>query len=305
MSSKKRSLLPVFLILLFAAVFFGGMLVLVMHLSGSAPRIAFGQKIGVLTLTGPIMDSRDLITDLTGFNRDKSIKAIILRVDSPGGSVGPSQEIYREVRRVAEGKPIVASFGSVATSGGYYAAAGATRIVANPGTITGSIGVIMEFFRFKNLLDKIGVELEVLKTGEFKDIGSPHRDLTERDREVIGHLIGDIQEQFVTDVAAGRGIDLETVMQIADGRVFSGAKAKELGLVDALGNFQDAVDLAKELAGISGDPELVFPKRRDIGLFDLLAESAVQAVTRHLEAASSRVHYRWQGLPETALIRKD
>jgi len=305
MSSKKRSLLAVFLVLFSAAVFFGGLLVLVMHFAGPAPRIAFGQKIGVVTLSGPIMDSREVLADLDGFNRDRSIKAIILRVDSPGGSVGPSQEIYREVNRISKNKPVVASFGSVAASGGYYASAGATRIVANPGTITGSIGVIMEFFRFKSLLEKIGVELEVLKTGEFKDIGSPHRDLTERDREIIGHLIGDIQEQFVTDVAAGRGLELEKVLEIADGRVFSGAKAKELGLVDELGNFQDAVILSKELAGISGEAELVLPKRREIDFLKLLTESAVQTVIRSLEGSSSRIHYRWQGLPEAGFTQTD
>lgn len=233
----------------------------------------FKEKIGVLTLEGPIVDSKELIEDLLEMAKDRHIKAIVLRIDSPGGGVGPSQEIYKEILRCRETKPIVVSMGSLAASGGYYVASAGNKILASPGTITGSIGVIAEFVNFQGLLEKIGIDFQVIKQGEFKDVGSPHRGLTEREREMLSKVMEDIHKQFVGDVAKARGLDKEKVLEIADGRIFSGREAVELGLVDELGNFQDAVSSAKELAGIKGEPELVYPKKRNRFLTALLEES--------------------------------
>ncbi len=185
--------------------------------------------------------------------------------------------------------------GAVAASGGYYLSAAADKIVSNPGTITGSIGVLMEFLRLEDLMNKIGVDLEIVKTGEFKAMGSPDRKLTEREREVIHEIIFDLQRQFVEAIAAGRGLPLEKVRQIADGRIFSGAQAKELGLVDMLGNFQDAVQLTKELAGIRGDVVLVYPEKRSLALLERLMDSGANSLERFMEGFKSRIEYRWPG----------
>jgi len=278
-----------------ALLLFGTMaLVLTVVLPSSD--FSFGEKIGVIPIEGPISDSLTITSQLITFKKDKGIKAIILRINSPGGSVGPTQEIYREVRKTIRSKKVVVSMGEVAASGGYYIAAAADKIVANPGTITGSIGVIMHFVQFKEFLGKIGVDLEVLKSGEFKDVGSPHRELTERDKELINALISDIQKQFEEGVATGRKMAVEEVQLISDGRVFSGAQAKELGLVDALGNFQDAVEIAKKLAGIKGDVTLVYPKKMELGLWDLLLDLFADSAAQVLQGMKTRIEYRWTGL---------
>ena len=219
-----------------------------------------------------------------------------LRSAPVGGAVGPSQEIYSEVRRTIKSKTVIASVGNLAASGGYYIAAGANKIVANPGTITGSIGVIMEFIQLQELLGKIGVGLEVVTSGEFKDIGSPHRKMTEKDRELLLEVIDDIQDQFVEAVARGRNLSPEKVREIADGRIFTGARAKDLGLVDNLGNFHDAVALAKKMTGIQGEVQLVYPKKERASLLDLFmdddTESLHRAVTNYIR---TRIEYRWDG----------
>jgi protease-4 len=257
--------------------------------------LSFGERIGVIPVSGPIMDSQEIVSALVKFKKDKSIKAIILRINSPGGGVGPSQEIYREIRKTIRSKKVIASLGGVAASGGYYIAAGANKIVANPGSITGSIGVLMEFVRLEELFSKIGVNLEVLKSGEFKDIGSPHRKLTERDKKIIEELMGEIQQQFVEAIAKGRNLSVEQVQKIADGRIFSGAKAKELGLVDNIGNFQDAIDLAKKMVQIKGDAKLVFPRKSKTQLLDLLFESAAKSFIKRIKQMRTQIEYRWNG----------
>lgn len=269
-------------------VIFGGLFVALLAFVGlgfaamdrSAGRLAFGGlgNVGVVEVKGPIVESDLVLEDLRSFRENPSIKAIILRVDSPGGSVGPSQEIFAEVRRLAEEKVVVASMGAVAASGGYYVSIPATRIVANPGTITGSIGVITQVVNLEELADKIGFEMNTVASGPSKDAGNPFRPFTEDDRRVFRNLIDDIYRQFVEDVAAGRELEIEKVRELADGRVYTGAQALELGLVDELGNFTDAVELAAELAGISGKPELAYPPR--VGRFrlaDFLIEGASAA----------------------------
>lgn len=243
----------------------------------SAGIVAFGSlgNVGVVEVKGPIVESEQVVEDLRHFREAPNIRAVILRVDSPGGSVGPSQEIFAEVRRLAEEKVVVASMGATAASGGYYVAIPATRIMANPGTITGSIGVITQVPNVEEMAEKVGFRMNTVTSGSSKDAGNPFRPFTEEDRQVFRELIDDIYRQFVDDVAEGRNLDRERVLEIADGRVYTGAQALELGLVDELGNFTDAVELAAELAEIRGKPELAYPPR--VGRFrlaDFLIEGA-------------------------------
>ena len=296
MAGKKHPILIVLGILAGVGLVLGIAMIIVLKVFTPSSNLSFSSKIGVIPIEGAILDSQAITEQLGRFRKDKGIKAIILRINSPGGAVGPTQEIYREVLRTVETKKVVASLGGVAASGGYYIAAAAKQIVANPGTITGSIGVIMEFVRFEELLNKIGIKLEVLKSGEFKDIGSPHRELTARDKELISALIADIQKQFVEAVASGRNLSIEKTREIADGRIFSGAQAKELGLVDVLGNFQDAVELAKNMATIRGDVTLVYPKKSKLDLWDLFLGSAADSIAKRIQGMKTRVEYRWSGL---------
>ena len=298
MAGKKRPILTV-LIILGVLVLFLGTVMTIIHtfLGSSSSSLSLGHKIGVIPIEGPITDSEPIVSQLVDFRKDKRIKAIILRINSPGGGVGPSQEIYREVRKTIKAKKVIGSMGSVAASGGYYIAAATNKIVANPGTITGSIGVIMEFVQIQDLLKKIGIGLEVLKSGEFKDIGSPHRKMTEKEKKLIEGLISDVQGQFVDAVAQGRSLSVEEIQKIADGRVLTGAQAKELGLVDELGNFRDAVDLAKEMTGIEGEVDLVYPKKARSRLWDLFLEDAANALYKAIiDGLRNRLEYRWDGL---------
>jgi len=298
MSGKGRPILAVIIILAVISFFLGLIMTFLFSVAGPSVAFSFKEKIGVLPIDGPISESDTIVAQLVEFRKDRRIKAIVLRVNSPGGGVGPSQEIFREIRKTLEAKKVIASLGSVAASGGYYVAAAANKIVANPGTLSGSIGVIMEFVQVEELLKKIGVSVEVLKTGEFKDIGSFHRKLSERDREMIRTLVFDVQRQFVEAVAQGRGLPVEKVREIADGRILSGAQCKDLGLVDQLGNFEDAVELAKSLTGIKGEVTLVHPKKPRGKWWNLLLQDTSQAVTRVIrDVLMVRLEYRWEGVP--------
>jgi protease IV len=304
MSRKRHPVLIVMAILGGVALFLGTAMFVLLKMVGPSSRLPFGEKIGVISVEGAILDSQTILSQLVRFKEDKDISAVIVRINSPGGAVAPSQEIFREIRKTSQTKKVVASLGSVAASGGYYVAAAADRIVANPGTITGSIGVIVEFIQIQELLNKIGVGFEVLKSGEFKDMGSPHRKLTPQDKAVIQSLIGDIQEQFVEAVAEGRGLPVEKIREIADGRVFSGEKAMELGLVDELGNFQDAVDMTKEMAGIRGEVELVYPKKTGLRILDLFRDEAARSLAGFLAGLKSRISYQWAGIPTSPITEK-
>ena len=295
MADKKHPILTVLAILGVIALILGSFMFFIIKMLDPASDLTFADRIGVIPIDGTILESYSITSQLINFRKDNRIKAIVLRINSPGGAVGPVQDIYREIQKTIESKKVVAYLGGVAASGGYYIAAAANKIVANPGTITGSIGVIMEFVRFKDLLEKIGVDLVVRKSGEFKDIGSPHRELTDRDKEIIDSLIGDIQEQFVEAVANGRALPLEKVKPIADGRVFSGAKAKEMDLVDILGNFQDAVDAAKEMAAIDGDVSLVFPKKNRMELWETFLEGTGRSISKIVQDIKPQLGYKWGG----------
>jgi len=234
-----------------------------------------GEKVAVIKLLGPIYSSTSIVRQLKHFSENKDIKGIVLRVDSPGGGVAASQEIYNAVKRVRDGgKPIVVSMGSVAASGGYYVACGADSIVANPGTTTGSIGVIAQFVTMKELFDKIGINYETVKSGRFKDTGSFHREMTPRERGYLQSWINDAYEQFVEVVVQERDMSRAEVLTVADGRVFTGKQAMEHGLVDVLGDQYDAAHLAAEMAGIEGEPTVVEMRRRELSIFDLLLQQA-------------------------------
>jgi len=205
--------------------------------------------------------------------------------------VGPSQELYEEVRKLRGKKPVVASMGAVAASGGYYIACGAQKIYANPGTITGSIGVLMQFVNVQDLIEKIGVRGMVVKSGAFKDMGSPIRRMTPEERRLLQAVIDNVHGQFVEAVAAGRGLDGRRVAAMADGRIFSGEQAKELGLVDALGNLQDAVAEAGRMAKIEGEPRVVTPPKKRLSILELLRDEAASIIERSLGEQRLRIDY--------------
>jgi len=235
-----------------------------------------GEKVGVVEIVGVIANSRETIEQLKRFREDDDIRAIVVRVDSPGGVVGPSQEIYREIVRTKATKKVVASMGAVAASGGYYVVAGADGIVANPGTITGSIGVIMEYTNFQELFNKIGLSPVVIKSGKFKDAGSPVRAMTPEEERLLKDFVGRLHSQFVAAIAEGRQLDLKSVQALADGRIYTGEDAKDIGLVDRIGNLEDAIQWAGRLAGIEGDIVTVYPPEKRMSLLRLLSESALQ-----------------------------
>ncbi|HKI51016.1 MAG TPA: signal peptide peptidase SppA [Geothermobacteraceae bacterium] len=288
---KKRPFLMAFLLVGSVFLFFFLSVLVITTFLGRPTAFPVGDKVAVLEVEGIISSSRAVNERLIDLREDDSVKAIILRIDSPGGAVGPSQEIYTEVKRAAKVKPVVASMGSVAASGGYYIAAPAQRILANPGSITGSIGVIMEFTNIEELLGKVGLKSQVVKSGEHKDIGSPTRPMTEKDRRIIQALIDDVHRQFMTAVAEGRKMDLNKVEALADGRVFTGNQALKAGLVDELGNLQDAIRVAGKLGGIEGEPSVIYPTRREPKLVDYLLE---RTATYLKQAVQSEARYGLQ-----------
>ena len=221
-------------------------------------------RIALIRVEGVILDSQTTIGELKRFSENPSIKAIVIRIDSPGGGVVPSQEIYNAVKRVRSkhNKAVIASMGSVAASGGYYIAAATDRIVANPGTLTGSIGVIMETANVEGLLQKIGVEGVVIKSGKYKDVGSPLRKMSADERGLLQGVMDDVHKQFIEAVSEGRSLELRAAQALADGRIFTGRQAKEAKLVDELGDLEDAIQLAAEVVGIEGEPKVIEPRRR-------------------------------------------
>lgn len=217
------------------------------------------ETIAMVEVVGAIMDSKEIVRQLSNYRRDDDIKAIILRIDSPGGAVAPSQEIYDEVLRVrADNKKIYASMGSLAASGGYYIAAATDRIYANPGTLTGSIGVIMAFSNAEKLMEKIGLEPEVIKSGKFKDVGSPARKMLPHERKYLQTVVDDVHQQFIEAVAKGRNMSNKEARKLADGRVFTGRQALKLKMVDELGGLEDVITQLGKDAGIEGRPKVIW-----------------------------------------------
>ncbi len=233
-----------------------------------------GSKVAIINLEGAIVSSTDIIRQLGRWGDDSHVRAIVLHINSPGGGVAPSQEIYDKVMKVREetGKPVVVSMSSLCASGGYYVACAADQIVAVPGTVTGSIGVIFEWPVVNRLMDKVGVQFETIKSGKVKDVGSPFREATDSDRAMLQAVVDDTYDQFVSVVSERRGLSLDSTRALATGAVYTGRQAQQLGLVDSLGTFDDAVDLAGELSGLGKNPSRVKENpRRRLTLFDVIS----------------------------------
>lgn len=248
-----------------------------------------GEKVGVIPIEGIIGDSGEIIDQINEFADSNGIRAVVLRIDTPGGSVAPSQEIYQAVRELRKKKKVVVSMGSVAASGGYLIAVAADRIVANPGTITGSISAVMHYANVEELLKKVGIRSSAIKSGKFKDIGSPVREMTAEERSLIQGIVDDIYDQFVRTVSENRKIPLSKIVRLADGRVFTGRQAKELGLIDDLGGLQDAVLLAGRLSGMKGKPEIVHGMKKKTTLWRYLMQNMTSAVSEEIRRNSAEL----------------
>jgi len=271
-------------------------------------------RVALLEVEGVLYDVRNLVDELHAYSDNPTIRAIVVRIDSPGGSAAASQELYDEIRkiRVRKVKPIVVSMGNVAASGGYYVACGADEIFANPATLTGSIGVIMNFFNWEILVRKVGISFEVVKSGEYKDIGSPTRPMTDQERQLLQDIINDVYDQFVNAIYVSRSDSLKQayfahygneedsatsdvvkqyLASLCDGRIFSGRQAYQYGLVDNLGNLDDAIKRAASLAGIKGRPK-VFKKKKPLSFFDLIRGKVKQTI-REIAPDSPSLEYRF------------
>jgi protease IV len=265
--------------------------------SAALPVVGSG-RVALVKIEGVLVTSDHIVDELHDYAEDSSIKAIVIRIDSPGGGVVPSQEIYNAVKYAKkEGKKVVVSMGSVAASGGYYVAAAADKIVANPGTLTGSIGVKMEFANLEKLLEKIGVQGMVVKSGEYKDIGSPFRTMTEPEKKLLQSVIDDVHSQFISAVAEGRQLQEADVRAIADGRIFTGQQALALKLVDQMGDLSDSIQLAGRLAGIKGKPAVI-EKRKKIPFFEYLKEESAawiaDVITSGVNRSSAKLQYLYR-----------
>ena len=278
---KLPSLLNGILIGVLAVLFLVGVTVLASQIFGKGGGVGWGTsqgKVGVVEIKGIISDSRTTLKQLDDFGDDPSIKAIVLRINSPGGAVGPSQEILREVEKIRRKKKVVASLGTLAASGAYYIACGADLIMADRGTATGSIGVVMEFTNVEGLTKKIGLDFFILKSGRYKDVGSPFRPMTPEEKEYMQHLLDNIYQQFLSDVARNRKIPLEKLRPLAEGRIYTGEEARQLGLVDVFGNLEDAIEKAGRLGGIRGKVEAAYPPKESTLLRYLVGEDTEETL---------------------------
>jgi protease-4 len=267
---KSRSLWTGCLVTILAVLFFLGLSGIVLALLGKGRFFSPQERVGVVEIKGLLTDSSTVIKQLDRYRDDDSIKAIVIRINSPGGAVGPAQEILREVEKIRAKKKIVASLGTVAASGGYYIASGANLIMANRGTATGSIGVIMQFTNVEALTKKVGLDFFNLKAGRYKDVGSPFRPMTPEDKAYLQGLLDNIYQQFLSDVARNRKIPLAKMKDLAEGRIYSGEEAKQVGLVDEFGNLPDAIERAGRLGGIKGKVKAVYPEKESFSLLRLL-----------------------------------
>lgn len=238
-----------------------------------------GDKIAVVEINDVIVSSENTVEQIKKFREDKSVKAILLRINTPGGGVAASQEIYEEVKKTRDnGKIIVVSMGAIAASGGYYIAVGSSLIVSNPGTLTGSIGVIAQFISIKDLAEKLGINQTTIKSGNLKDAGNPFRQMNDTDKAYFQDVVDNSFMQFLDVVAKERKMDKETLLKYANGRVFTGLQAKEYGLVDSLGTFEDAIRITSRMAGIEGEPRII-RERKKFSIFEELMGSKIEDVT--------------------------
>ncbi len=296
---KRKGLLTILLVFGFLfSVFF---LFVLMVLSSAGGDLAVtGVGIGVVEIQGTIVDSRKAIEELERFEDNNNIKAIIVRVDSPGGAVAPSQEVFQAVKRTREKKKVYISMGNLAASGGYYIACAGEKIYANPGTVTGSIGVITQLTNFQELAELAKVDIITIKSGKLKDMGNPFREFNEEDRQAFQSMVLNIYEQFIRDVANAREMKLEEVRVLADGRVYTGEQARKNGLVDELGSLQDtAAALAKEV-GIEGRPKLIYPPKPEEDVLANFLQGSASQITKGViegarEGTAPTIQYRYVG----------
>ena len=268
-----------------------------MFVLGEGKHLAVGSGVGLVEVKGLIIDSQEIVKQLNDLRKDDNVKAVVLRIDSPGGVVGPSQEIHEEVKKLAGQKKVVVSMGSIAASGGYYIAAAASRILANPGTITGSIGVLMRFSNLEGLMGKIGMKAFTLKTGKYKDVGSPSRQMTDQEKAMLQGVIDNAHSQFVKAVAEGRKLPEAEVRNIADGRIFTGEQALALKLIDRLGTLQDAIEEAGKLGGIKGEPRVIRPPRKKKLFLDMLVEETAARIGASVRQENEfSVNYELDGM---------
>jgi protease-4 len=269
-------------ILLFIGITFFVLIYALGMFKGGRSSFSRHEKVGIVLIEGVISDSSGIVDQIDEFSSDDGVRAVVLRIDSPGGGVAASQEIYQAVHQLRKKKTVVTSMGSVAASGGYLIATASERIVANPGTITGSISAVMHFADIQELMKKVGVRSSVVKSGKFKDIGSPVRDMTAEERQLIQGIVDDIYDQFVRTISENRKIPLDNIIKIADGRIFSGRQALQLKLLDELGGLQDAVLIAGRLSGIEGKPEIIYATKKKAGLLKYLVENMTSVVSGEL-----------------------
>jgi len=243
--------------------------------------ISPGDKVAVLKIEGVILDSQIYLESIKKIKEDDDFKAVVVRIDSPGGAVAPSQEIYEELKSLNETIPVISSIGTVGASGGYYIAVGTQKIYANPGSITGSIGVIAQFVNYGQLLDWAKVDVEVIKSGQYKDVGSPFREMNEADREYIQELIDNVYDQFRQAVSDARDIKEPELDLISDGKIFTGEQAKKLKLIDEIGSISDAISEAGKLGGLGEEPDVIyFPKKRSQLLELLFSKTNLGELTK-------------------------
>lgn len=285
-------------LIVFVLLTVGSVLLAVWRFEDHDDLLMAGAKIAIIPVEGEIVDSKEIIEWLHDYVENDSVKAMVVRINSPGGAVAPSQEIFEEIRklRAESGKPIVASMDSIAASGGYYIAVACDTIVANPGSITGSIGVIAQWFNVEDLLHWARLRPETITSGPMKDAGSPYRPLTAVEKEYFQQIVQQLHGQFVVAVAEGRKgkLTLDEVKGLADGRVFTGQEAKRLKLVDELGNLQDAIATAAKLAGMKGKPKTVYPRKNVPGLLEILAGmKSPENILREVAAKRTAPLYRW------------
>lgn len=282
-------------LLILGTVVIIGLAFLVVNMALTGDRLALSPlsgRVGLVEIVGEIDDPDPVVDQLDRMQRDTSVRAVVIRLDSPGGGVAASQEIFEAVKRVREEgkKPVIASMGGVAASGAYYVACAADSIVANAGTLTGSIGVIMTFPNTEDLFRKVGIRFETVKTGKYKDIGTMWRPMTDDERKLLQDVLSNVYDQFVDAIVDGRSLAREDILPYADGRIFSGDQAQEYGFVDRLGDLDDAVRLAGQMAGISGQPVVVRKERRRVSFLDFL-DNKMNQVTG-LSSHGPRLEYR-------------
>jgi protease-4 len=273
--AKNRDKIIIAVIVIAVLIMFGVASMVFLYALGNSDGLSlesysFTGRVAIVDVIGVIESSENIVRQIRKYEDDNSVKALVLRIDSPGGGVAASQEIYDQLLKFKlSGKPVVISMGSVAASGGYYVACGADKIYANPGTVTGSIGVIFSFPVMKELMEKVGVEWEVVKSGELKDTGNFSRRMTVDERAMIQSVIDDTYDQFINVVADAREMDIEEVRKLSDGSIYSGRQAVELNLIDAIGSYEDAISEAGNKADLGSDPKTIKERPYKRSIFEM------------------------------------